>query len=503
MDITQFIAFLNKKKGWNIQGSYYAHIARWKQYWQGYVPDFHTFNETGLDGAKHKREMYRMRMPKRVCEDWAGLLLNERTTVTIQDRTSAVWLLGEDQQQTGGLLADLRFWPNANALVELTMRSGTGAFVMGVEDLQVADNMIKISPGARLYLDYLPAECILPITVRHGKVIDVAFASEVFTGGKSCVYLQTHQLISGKGTKQYRITNEYFVSDEEQSDGAHYKATTLPAGMLPYIDTGSAVPWFSLFSPAAVKNLDGGAGLGMAVFAEAIDQAKQCDVAFNNYHRDIYLGGKKVFYNKKLIQSWIDSEGNERHVAPDDIQQQLFYQSGDTDSLNGDKQDVYEYNPDLRVDANGKAVQDALDYFSFKCGLGTHHYQFDGGNISTATQYTGDRQDMVQHANKHHTCIEAAVQSILRSLLWAGKAVLGQPVDPDTAVTINWDDSYIIDAGTRRQQDMRDALEGFIPKYRYNMEWRGMNRDEAMRAVQEAASEMASPDTIMGFGGDG
>ena len=30
-----------------------------------------------------------------------------------------------------------------------------------------------------------------------------------------------------------------------------------------------------------------------------------------------------------------------------------------------------------------------------------------------------------------------------------------------------------------------------------------MNRDEAMRAVQEAASEMASPDTIMGFGGDG
>lgn len=63
--------------------------------------------------------------------------------------------------------------------------------------------------------------------------------------------------------------------------------------------------------------------------------------------------------------------------------------------------DWHEYNPDLRTEQNGKAVQDALDYFSFKCGLGTRRYRFEASGVKTATEYTGDRQDMVQHANRH------------------------------------------------------------------------------------------------------
>ena len=57
-------------------------------------------------------------MPKRVCEDWANLLLNDRTTFQIADAATARYLLGDDEQQVGGLLRDLNFWTNANALVE-------------------------------------------------------------------------------------------------------------------------------------------------------------------------------------------------------------------------------------------------------------------------------------------------------------------------------------------------------------------------------------------------
>ena len=267
--------------------------------------------------------------------------------------------------------------------------------------------------------------------------------------------------------------------------------------MLPSFYTGSDQPWFALFSPAQLKNLDGGAGLGMAVFAEALDQARQCDLAFDNYCRDLYLGGKKVFYNKELLQPVSGMDGQLHLIAPDSIRQQLFVQtSGDPD-----KDDWHEYNPDLRVSDNSQAVQDALDYYSFKVGLGTHHYQFNhNGSIATATQYIGDRQDMVQHANRHQIQIEAALLTFFRTLLWAGKTILGQPVDPDTSLTINFDDSYISAAETRRQQDKDDCLSGFLPKYRYNMEWRGMSEEEAKRAVQEAAEEGTSDDDLL-FGG--
>ena len=151
---------------------------------------------------------------------------------------------------------------------------------------------------------------------------------------------------------------------------------------------------------------------------------------------------------------------------------------------------------------HSQAVQDALDYFSFKVGLGTHHYQFNAGNIATATQYTGDRQDMVQHANRHQIKIETALLQILRAMLWVGKVLTGAPIDENAAVTINFDDSYISDAETRRQRDKDDALNGFVPKYVYNMEWRGMSEDDAKRAVKEAANETDGSETL-GFGGDG
>lgn len=483
MNITQFIKYLNKKKHWQIQGSYYTYIEQWKDWWRGWYEPFHLIRERKFDGSLCGRHMYRMKMPKRACEDWASLLLNDKTTVTVEDADSSRWLLGENQEQTGGQLGKMEFWPNANSLVELAFRSGTGAFVLGVENLSVKGGRAIPSPDAEMTLDYLPAECILPITIRHGKIIDVAFASEVTVDGKSCIYLQTHRLQKDG----YHIQNEYFTSKSENSETASYEHADLPAGMAASFVTGSATPWFAIFSPNIVKTFPEGPGLGMSIFAEALDQAKQCDLAFDNYCRDIFLGGKKVFYNQNLMKAVPDAEGGTRYIPPDDVRQQLFFATagGDPDA----SPEWHEYNPDLRVEANGKAVQDALDYFSFKVGLGTHHYQFTSTGVKTATEYVGDRQDMVQHANRHQIKIEAALLQLFRSMLWIGRNLLGAPVDPEALITINFDDSYITDAQTRRAQDKDDALSGFIPKYRYNMEWRGMSEEEARIAVQEASDE--------------
>ena len=197
------------------------------------------------------------------------------------------------------------------------------------------------------------------------------------------------------------------------------------------------------------------------------------------------LGSCKIC--DSLLKSWVDKDGRQHFASPDSVRQQLFVHTPGSDP--DEEPDWHEYNPDLRVEANSRAVQDALDYFSFKTGLGTHHYQFCSGAVKTATEYTGDRQDMVQHANRHQIEIEAALLRILRALLWAGKTLLGAPIDPDTPLAINFDDSYITDTGTRRETDRQDVRDGLWPKYRYLMEWRGLSEDDARRAVAEAAEE--------------
>lgn len=504
MVIAEFIDYLNKEKGWHLQADYYTNIQTWKAWWQNYVPSFHEFNEKGLDGKMHKRKLFRMNMAKQICEDWAGLLLNDKTTFAIKDDTTAKWLLGSEDQ-TGGQLRELAFWKNANHLVELAFRSGTGAFVLSCENAMLENGTIIPSEDAKIVVDYDPAECILPITVSHGHVIDCAFANEVFSKGKAYIYLQTHELVTRRneagGTyKTYRITNEYYEGSEDSFDKSSFRKVPLPEGMVASFETGTDIPWFSIITPNVVKNLDGGNGLGLAIFHNALDQLMHCDTAYNNYHRDIHLGGKKVFYNKRLIAEVIDDNGDVHSVAPDDVQQQLFMQ--ETSSNPNKDSQYYDYNPSLRTAENHQAVQDALDYLSLKVGLGTHHYQFNGAGVTTATEYVGDRQDMVQHANKHQIIIEDALIRIARAIIYVGMRVCGQPVDPETEITVNWDDSYILDSEARRSHDKEDALDGFIPKYRYNMKWHGMSETEAKKAIQDASEEKAPAEPQINFPGD-
>lgn len=495
MNITAFLNYLNETKHLGLDTGYYSYIETWRQWWQGEVPTVHNLQYTAPDGSKKTRKRASLRMPKRICEDWANLLLNDRTTFRIQDEATAAYLLGDDEQQTGGLLRDLHFWGNANALVEQAYWSGTGAFVLSVENLTVAqDGSYQPSPDARIVLDYDPAPCILPIRVERGIVTEAAFISEMKLEGVPCYYLQTHRL---DGSKRI-IRNEWFTCTTDAAGKEQFLSHSAPAGMVKTITVEGSPPWFALFSPAAVKNIDGGMGLGMSVFAEALDEAQGIDLAFDNYREDLRLGHKKIFYGADICRTVIDKDGTPHKIPPDDDVQSQFVSLPAKEGSLDQQTDYHEYNPDLRVEANHRAVQDMLNLFSFKCGLGCHRYNFENGKITTATEYTGSRQDLVQSANKNQTPIETALIGILRAILWAAKTFQGANVDPDTAISVDWDDSYITDAETRMGQMRDDALSGILPRYKYLAARYGLSEDAARKLAQEAQNENKQPELTFG-----
>ena len=182
MNTTAFVSYINKTRKLNIPTNYYDRIQTWREWWEGFHSKFHKYKVNSPSGTVIGREMYTMHMAKRVCESWASLLLNEQTLIELDDTGSQEWLCGKDNED--GILADLDFWDGANKLVELAFRSGTGAFVMRMDGLQISGNNIVQSKDARILLEYLPAECILPITVRHGVIQDAAFMSEIMLRGE-------------------------------------------------------------------------------------------------------------------------------------------------------------------------------------------------------------------------------------------------------------------------------------------------------------------------------
>ena len=209
------------------------------------------------------------------------------------------------------------------------------------------------------------------------------------------------------------------------------------------------------------------------------------------------LGGKKVFYDQTLVRQEFEN-GKIVTITPDDVMQQLFLQMGDGEDAES-KNPIHEYNPSLRIQENVDAVQNALNYLSFKCGLGTRHYQFSGSNVTTATQYSGDRQDMRQNVAKHAIYVEQALQQIVRAILWVGKTILGAPVDPDTEITVSFDDGYFTDNETTRALMAQDVRDGIIPKWKYAARWYDLDEDAAKELVAEAGG---SDDAPALFGGD-
>lgn len=470
MNIVTVIEYLNKTYGYNLDGSYYKDIGDWNDWWKGKYKPFHVYHEKDYNGKKIERDMYSLRMAKKVCEDWASMLLNEKVRIEIEDKHSQEFICGPDDEE-GGVLFENKFEIKGNELIEKAFATGTGAFVLHIQNMQAdgeSGNVVK-SPESKIRIEYLTADHIIPLSVSGGEITEVAFASEVLQGGKDFIYVEMH-LLEPNG---YRVINSYFEEEEGQ-----LKPAPLPPGVAESFTTGSSVPLFSIIKPNICNNIQD-TSLGVSIFANAIDNLKGVDLAFHNFLRDFKLGGKKVFVNDSLTKT--DQHGNT--VTPDDVAQQLFVTIGD-DFVKDEKTLIYEHNPSLRVQENIDGVQAQLDYLSFRCGLGAKYYRFNaGGTVVTATQYVGEKQDLMKNINKQYIMLNTALKQLLKSLLWVGKEIAGLPVDPETKINIKFDDSFISDKDSERANDLQEVRDEIMNKWEYRMKWYGEDEETAKERV--------------------
>lgn len=433
----------------------YRKIEQWEDWWRGKCRGFHEYWENSAAGGPIRRELYSLRMAKKLCEDWAALLLNDRTYFRAEG-TAGPYL--------SAIFARESFWERSNHLVERAFASGTGACLLRLQNAVIGERgELLPGEGTRVRFDFVSGGHIIPISVSGGHIIEAAFVSELCHRGENYVYVEVH-LLEEDG---YVIRNRYFRDGEF---GAELDAAALPPEMAPGIlRTGCPYPFFAILTPNLQNAAEEGCGLGQSIYADAIDCLKGVDLAFNNFCRDLKLGGKKVFINQSLVAR--DAYGNA--YTPDDVAQQLFVTVGDVDLAEHPL--IEEHNPTLRTEENRDAVQSQLDYLAFRCGLGAKHYLFgsvDGKTRLTATQYMGERQDTRQNIVKHTKNVTTYVLSVIRPLLWLAVHRFGQTdVDENAAVELHYDDSYFTDTESDRSRDLREVETGVMTRDEFRSRW--------------------------------
>lgn len=461
------IKFLRKLK-YNPSTDYYKYINLWKEWYENEVPKFHEYH----DSFGEKRTLYKLGMAKRVCEDWSSILYTERDSVVCQNENNNSYLEKE--------LDKLKFNDIVPQNIETAFWSGTVGTILRVKNAKVINKEIVADKDTYYDLVSVNASQIIPLVVEDGKIQDVAFVSETIIENEKAYYIEIHELTKNG----YVVKNKYINEKGEEKKN--------PSVAEEY-ETHSKIPLFSLLSPRIVNNIEDNNGLGISVYANAIDQLKICDMACNNLAMDYFLGGKKIFYNKKLVRyeniTYTDASGQEvtREVViyPDDITKQQWQIVGDPDSHPNDEPLITEYNPDLRIEENENGSNFALNMLAFKCGMGKNYYKLDSnGSVATATQVLLDNKDLVGNAKKHRSAVNDYTVGLIRAILLLGKLVFKQSnLDENDEIMLVDKDGFMVSEEDLKQQYMEEIAAGLRSKTSYMVKFYGMSEEEARREL--------------------
>lgn len=411
-----------------VNESWYEHIADWDSWYKGNVGQFHNYQVwNGQHKVKCRR--YSLGMAKKVCEDWANLLMNEKVHITLE---------GEKEQEfIDDIFTRTDFEINMNELQEKGAARGTYAIIPRVQGATVnSRGAIVGNNQAEIAMDFVTADRIYPLVWSGHEITECAFSTVINVQDKKYIYLQIH----GRENGLYFIENRLYLQNME---GGTLTDTPLEnvqgfENIPERVYTGSSKPQFIIGRYNIANNLDDDNPMGISVFANAIDVLKGVDVAYDSYVNEFVLGKKRIMVQPAATKL----DGENSVFDPNDV---TFY------VLPEDMQDgnlIQPIDMALRTGEHTQGLQDQLNMLSSKCGFGERHYRFDSGSVSTATQIISENSTMFRTIKKHELILEAVLIELCRILLRMGNAYMGAGLDEDVEISVDFDDSIIEDRAT-------------------------------------------------------
>ena len=285
----------------------------------------------------------------------------------------------------------------------------------------------------------------------------------------------------------YRISNRCFVSDSSTSLGIETDMEKTPwKGLLP--DAGILnleKPLFAVFKTPMANNIDLASPLGMSIFAEALEELKDLDVAYSRNAKEIYDSKRTVLADERLFDGkaiMVDGEVvRVKPKMPDYIRNVLsespenFYQ---------------EINPNLNTDIRIKGINNILSILAYKCGYSNGYFSFDSmTGIQTATGVEASQQRTIQFIKDMRDELEITMDNLIYACDKYADLYDLAPVGTYEVEYGFGDICYNYEEDKKTWWGYVQA--GKVPAWMYFVKFENMSEDEAkaMQAEIDAAEE--------------
>ena len=417
------------------------------------IDDFHK--RRTLNGIPY--EMSRLNFGKRCCSDDANLC--EVLEINAGD--------GEQADFVANVLSKSEFNTQYRKQLEKTSADGTTACYIRLDNATfMDDNSVR---GGDIKLNYVEADAFMPLTVENDIVTEAAFSGSSLSKGKKQITLVLFT-IGENGL----YTAETHVFDDKGNELKELETI---------VQLGDVKP-FAVMRNAEVNNLDDMTGYGLPKLWNAIPVLKITDLCYNVLFSDLDKAEKIILINELLCE--FDENGKANMTQE---QKKLFVLMGE--KLPEEKDLVQEYNPEIRIEQITKAFELALSLLSMTFGYGTKKYSFENGQITTATEYIGERQDQMQELNRQRQEATRYIQDICRAVMWFANTFQGKSFNLDQDILVDFDDSYITDKEADLERKRNDAMSFDIPELTvwYLMDAYSLTEQDARSLVMKKQEE--------------
>lgn len=330
-----------------------------------------------------------------------------------------------------------------------------------------------------------------------GGLYGVVFFDTYAENKKYYTRLEYHRFVDARdGTPApYYISNLAYVSDSSVSLGEQIPLNdTHWAGLMddtpPILKTdGSKLdgPLFGVLKMPTANNLDTRSPLGLPIFAQALEELRDFDVAYSRQAKEVYDSSKIMLVDDRLIDSVGKGEKNDKPKMGGRVLPDFVYAASGTMA----NEFYQEINPTLQTEARISGKNDLLSQIGYKCGFSDGYFVPNGkSGVATATQVEADDRRTIQLIKDVRDQLESCLNGAIYALSVYADLYAMSPVGVYEVTYDFGDITY-----NREEDRMRwwqYVTTGKVPAWMYFVKFEGMSEEEAKAMEAEVAQTQMS-----------
>ena len=350
---------------------------------------------------------------------------------------------------------------------------------------------VIVKPNGSGFDVFTPFDFMITESDSNGNITGIIFKDSYADNDKYYTRLEYHRFVETQTEDNpiypYYISNRAYVSRHSDALGdpialnrtrwANLMEETPP--IMKNSDEQLDGPMFGVFRTPQANNVDLGTALGLPIYADAIEEMKDLDIAYSRNAGEIFDSEKIILADDRLMY---DSGKNLKSRGPADVKLPHYVKN----VLGNSPEEFYqEINPQLNTDTRLSGINALLSQIGYKCGFSNGYFVFnEATGIQTATGVEAEQQRTIQLIkdvrDKLESCLNGAIyaMSVYADLYGLAPAGAYEIVYDFGDITYNREED--------RARWWQYVTQGRVPAWMYFVKFEGMTEEDARAMVEEA-----------------